>query len=193
VIRTSSRLSAAALACTFLVAARADAQVPACPFRGAPGALSERESPLDSVTMRLGDGQAKLCYGRPSAGGVPKIGGDFPFGAPWQMGANEPTTLHLDFPARVGSVDVEPGSYSLYVIPEAGHWTVVVNGNPRRWGLPIDAEVRAADIGSFPLTPSPLAEYVDRLTFRFEARGADSGTLVYEWESTALLIPLSHR
>jgi hypothetical protein len=184
---------AMAFACSLLLVAAAEAQMPACPFRGAPGALAERESPLDSVAIQLGEGRAKLCYGRPSAGGVAKVGGDFPFGAPWQMGANEPTTLHVDFPARVGSVDLEPGSYSLYAIPEAGNWTVVVNANPSRWGLPIDAEVRAADIGSFALAPSALPEYVDRLTFRFEAHDETAGALVYVWERTALLIPVSRR
>ena len=168
-------------------------QVPACQFRGAPDALRERPSPPDSVMFRLGDGEAKLCYGRPAAGGAPKVGGEFPFGAPWQMGANEPTTLHVDFPARIGSVDLEPGSYSLYAIPEAGLWTLVVNANPSRWGLPIDADVRAADLGSFALAPSSLAEHVDRLTFRFEATDAAAGFLVYTWERTALDIPLAHR
>lgn len=176
-----------------LAASAVAGQVPACPVRGAPGALGERSSPLDSVTFVLGAGHAKLCYGRPAAGGVAKIGGEFPFGAPWQMGANEPTTLHVDFPVRVGSVDLEPGSYSLYVIPDAGDWTVVVNANPSRWGLPIDAEVRAADLGSFAATPSPLPEYVDRLTFRFEPHGALEGGLVYSWERTSLVIPLAHR
>ena len=169
------------------------AQVPACQFRGAPNALQERPSPPDSVTFRLGDGEAKLCYGRPAGGGAPKVGGEFPFGAPWQMGANEPTTLHVDFSARVGSVDLEPGSYSLYVIPEAGVWMVVVNANPSRWGVPIDAEVRAADLGSFALVPSSLSDYVDRLTFRFEAKSAGEGSLIYSWERTALAIPLARR
>ncbi len=176
-----------------LAASPALAQLPACPFRGAPAALAERASPLDSATLSLGDGHAKLCYGRPSAAGVPKVGGEFPFGAPWQMGANEPTTLHVDFPATVGSVDLEPGSYSLYVIPEPGNWTVVVNANPSRWGLPIDAEVRAADIGSFALTPMPLTEYVDRLTFRLEPSGPGGGSIVYSWERTGLVIPLARR
>jgi hypothetical protein len=169
------------------------AQVPACQFRGAPDALHDRPSPPDSVTFRLGDGEAKVCYGRPAAGGAPRVGVEFPYGAPWQMGANEPTTLHVDFPARVGSVSLEPGSYSLYAIPEAGAWTVVVNANPSRWGLPIDADVRAADIGSFALAASTLSEYVDRLTFRFEATGAGEGSLIYSWERTALTIPLAHR
>lgn len=182
-----------ALAWALFTASSGTAQVPACAFRGAPGSLAERSSPLDSVTVSLGGGHAKLCYGRPSAGGAAKVGGEFPFGAPWQMGANEPTTLHVDFPARIGSVDLAPGSYSLYVIPDAGDWTVVVNANPSRWGLPIDAEVRAADIGSFALTPSLLPSPVDRLTFTFAARGTNDGFLLYSWERTALAIPLSHR
>ncbi len=191
------RLSAGAFACLLFAATgaatAAGAQLPACAFRGAPGALAERPSPLDSVTWNLGGGHAKLCYGRPTAGGVAKVGGEFPFGAPWQMGANEPTTLHLDFPASVGSVDLEPGSYSLYVIPERGDWTVVINSNPSRWGLPIDAEVRAADIGSFALTPTPITAEVERLTFTFEAHGPGEGALVYAWERTALAIPLTRR
>jgi hypothetical protein len=69
----------------------------------------------------------------------------------------------------------------------------VVNANPNRWGLPIDAEVRAADIGSFPLAPEPLAQYEDRLTFRFESLGEGEGTIVYSWERMSLAIPLAHR
>ena len=143
--------------------------------------------------VHLGDGEAKLCYGRPSAGGIPRIGAEIPFGTPWQMGANEPTTLHLTFPARLGTVDLAPGSYSLYAIPEDGVWTIVVNGNPNRWGVPITADVRAADLGSFSLRPSPLSDYVDRLTFRFEPTSGAGGALVYSWERTSLSIPLTRR
>jgi len=171
----------------------AAAQLPNCPFRGAPDALDERPAPLDSIAIQLGGAEAKLCYGRPSADGAPRVGVDFPYGAPWQLGANEPTTLHVAFPARLGTVNLEPGSYSLYAIPERENWTVVVNANPNRWGLPIDAGVRAADIGSFPLAPEPLTQYEDRLTFRFEPLGEREGTLVFSWEHTSLTIPLAHR
>lgn len=181
------------IALALLTPLAAAAQTPACQFRGAPDALDERPSPIDSALVRLGDGEAKLCYGRPSAGGTAQVGGEIPYGAAWQMGANEPTTLHVAFPARLGSVDLEPGSYSLYAIPEAGQWTIVVNANPNRWGVPIDADVRAADIGSFALPPSPSPEYVERLTFRFEGTGQLSTTLVYAWERTSLAMPLVRR
>jgi hypothetical protein len=168
------------------------AQDNACQFRGAAEALAERPSPLDSVVVRLGGADAKLCYGRPSALGRVVIGGEHPYGSPWEMGANEPTTLHLPFPASIGPVAVGPGSYSLYAIPGAAEWTIVVNGNPDRWGVPLSAEVRASDIGSFTVRPSERGERLDRLTFRFEPAG-DAGVLVYEWEGVALSIPIARR
>jgi hypothetical protein len=108
------------------------------------------------------------------------------------MGANEPTTLHLPFPVRVGSVDLSPGSYSLYAIPGRDAWTIVVNGNPDRWGEPIGADVRAADIGSFSVTPEPSG-HIETLTFGFQAAGPGQGALVYRWEGTALSIPIERR
>jgi len=189
------RLSAAGLALTLVAGSTRGgaAQTPPCAFRGAPSALAERAAPLDSVLVRFGDAEAKLCYGRPSAGADPRVGGDIPYGSAWQMGANEPTTLHLPFPATLGQVDLPAGSYSLYAIPEPEAWTIVVNGNPNRWGVPIGPEVRVADIGSFRASTRRLPRLVDRLTFRFDAIDASSGALVFEWERTGLSIPFSRR
>lgn len=167
----------------------AGAQAPTCQFRGAPDALAERPSPLDSLDVRLGDAAAKLCYGRPSARGRTILGVQDPFGSPWRMGANEPTTLHLPFPASLGGIDLQPGSYSLYAIPEVGSWTIVVNGNTNRWGIPINPDVRRSDVGNFTVTTSALARPVETLTFRFEGNGV-SGVLVFEWERTTFSIPI---
>lgn len=163
-----------------------------CVYRGAADALAERPSPLDSVDVRLGDASAKLCYGRPSASGRTIVGIQDPYGSPWRMGANEPTTLHLPFPATIGNVDVAPGSYTLYAIPEEGPWTIVVNGNTRRWGIPISPDVREADIGSFEVPTERTDAAVETLTFRFES-GGSSGTLVFEWERNRLRIPVTRR
>ena len=73
---------------------QAAAQEDTCRFRGAPSAVAERPSPPDSVIVDLAGAQAKLCYGRPTTVG-PVFGTELPWGSPWQMGANEPTTLHL--------------------------------------------------------------------------------------------------
>ncbi len=168
------------------------AQTPACAYRGAADALATRASRLDSVEIRLGGESAKLCYGRPSAQGRHMVGGQDPYGLPWRMGANEPTTLHLPFPAILGGVNLEAGSYTLYSIPHDGPWTIVVNANTNRWGIPLSPDVRRSDVGSFPVTPSTGEEHVETLTFRFEGRGSE-GVLVYEWETTRLRIPIARR
>ncbi|MDX1493776.1 MAG: DUF2911 domain-containing protein [Longimicrobiales bacterium] len=170
----------------------ATAAAQTCTFRGAPDALASRESPLDSVRITLGGEDAKLCYGRPSTRGRSMVGGQDPYGLPWRMGANEPTTLHLPFPATVGSVQVGPGSYTLYAIPQAGSWTIVVNANTNRWGIPLSPDVRRSDVGSFTVTPSRLPDPVETLTFRFEGSGG-SGSLIYEWENTTFRIPITRR
>lgn len=175
-----------------VLATGAQGQSATCQFRGVADALSERPSPLDSVAIPLGAGVAKLCYGRPSARGRTIIGDRDPYGSPWRLGANEPTTLHLPFPARIGDVDVDPGSYTLYAIPEDGAWTIVVNGNTTRWGIPISPNVRRSDIGSFVVQTGTLNEHVEVLTFRFEGNGR-AGDLVFEWERNVIRIPISRR
>ena len=182
----------AALLCLAMPPAALEAQAAQCSFRGAPDALAARESPLDSVMIPLGDATAKLCYGRPSTRGRVMVGGQDPYGLPWRMGANEPTTIHLPFPATVGSVDVGPGSYTLYAVPEPGRWTIVVNDNTNRWGIPLSPEVRQSDVGSFPVSTSSLDAPVETLTFRFEGDGT-SGDLVYAWEETTFRIPIRRR
>ncbi len=187
-----TRRAGPALAGLALLVAAPSAAQTTCQFRGAPEALAERPSPLDSVEVRLGDASAKLCYGRPSARGRTMLGSEDPYGTPWRFGANEPTTLHLPFPASIGDVAVEPGSYSLYAIPDADSWTIVVNGNTNRWGIPISPDVRRADIGSFAVTPLPSDAHVETLTFRFEGSGA-RGALVFSWENTTFRIPIARR
>jgi hypothetical protein len=118
------------------------------------------------------------------------VGGEDPYGTPWRFGANEPTTIHLPFPATIGSVAVGPGTYTLYAIPESETWTIVVNGNVNRWGIPISPDVRSSDLGSFSVPASRGNEHVERLTFTFEGQGT-SGVLIYAWEDTVLRIPIS--
>ncbi len=180
-----------------LLPSGAGAQAPSCWIGGnaTPEALSNRPSPLDSVSIPLGDAVGKLCYGRPSARGRTMVGGQDPFGAPWRMGANEPTTLHLPFPASIGGVDVDAGAYRLYAIPTEERWTIVVNGdvNRKSWGIPIDDKVKAGDIGRFEVTPLHLDKFVETLTFTFERDSARSGALVYAWENRTFRIPIVRR
>ncbi len=145
----------------------------------------ERPSPLQRVELSVGGNDGLLCYGAPSARGRDIMGGLVPFGEPWRMGANEPTTLHLSGPATIQGVAVEPGSYSIYAIPGESEWTIVLNSTHERWGIPIDESVRASDVGSFTVEPETMDESVETLQFRFEPTpDAPMGDIIMEWENT---------
>lgn len=165
-------------------------EAPACRFTASGEELTRRASPPDSASLRLGDATVKLCYGAPSVRGREIVGGLVPYGRPWRMGANEPTTLHLPFAAEVGGVRLEPGSYSLYAIPGESEWTIVLNGATERWGVPIDDAVRSHDVGSFSVQPQALEEPVERMSIELEAADGDAARMVLEWETTRLSCPI---
>ncbi len=161
-----------------------------CWIRGPAGKLAERPSPLDSSAVQLGGGTIKLCYGRPSARGRKVMGELVPFGQPWRLGANEATSIHLPFAAEIAGVRVEPGTYTLYVIPGASKWQIVVNRGVQRWGVPIDKDVRAADVGAGTVNTESLGAPVEMLTLKFAPATGNATELVFEWEKTRVRIPI---
>jgi hypothetical protein len=184
-------LRACGLALAVVGSAFVSAQAQECYLQGSDmAAAAQRPSPLGETLITLGGEEAKLCYGRPSANGRVIMGGLVPWGQPWRMGANEATALHLPFPATVGGVELEAGSYSLYAAPGESEWEIFVNGNAERWGIPINDEVTAENVGSFTRPATATEEPVQQLTFRWDPHGADMGHLVMEWESTRVEIPI---
>lgn len=188
--RTVSCAAAGLLLALSLLPRPAAAQDLACGLDAPREELEERLSPPDSSSVELAAGAAKICYGAPSARGRQIMGGLVPFGQPWRLGANEPTTLHLSFPARVGGVEVEPGAYALYAVPGEDEWEIVVNDDPDRWGVPIDEEVRANDIGSATVAAGRTEEHVETLDVELRKEDDGRALMVISWERTRVAVPV---
>lgn len=174
-------------------AATADAGQLACePQRD----TRNRASPYDSTRVSVGAGSALICYGRPSARGRTMIGGEsVPYGRLWRTGANEPTIVHLDFPAAIAGIEVEPGSYSLYTVPGETEWTVIVNRAIDQWGheSSYTPEVEAQEVGRATVPAARTEQPVEQFTIRSESAGADAAQVILEWENTRVAIPLTAR
>jgi hypothetical protein len=153
----------------------------------------ERQSPLGQADIELGGHVGRICYGRPSARGRVVEGGLIPFGEPWRIGANEATALHLPFPARVGGIDLEAGSYSLYAVAGEFEWEFFLNSNAERWGIPIDDGVISQNVGSFTGLPRTLTEPVEQFTINWQTQGGDNGHMVLEWGTTRIEIEVRLR
>ena len=155
--------------------------------------LTGRASPYDSTTITLGDGQAKVCYSRPSLRGRAMIGGDaVPYDTLWRTGANEPTIIHLSTAAQIAGMEVEPGSYSLYTVPRAGdQWTLIVNRSTSQWGHEgrYTQEVRAQEVGRADVAHEAVDQAVEQFTIR-PMEGGETGLLI-EWQNSRVRVPIT--
>lgn len=155
-----------------------------------------RVSPYDSAAVEAGDLRAKICYGRPSARGRTMIGGEaVPYGKLWRTGANEPTIIHLATSAEIAGIALEPGSYSLYTIPDRESWTVIVNRSITQWGheSTYRGEVAEQEVGRATVAREDLPEHVETFTIRSEPTGPAATQIVLEWETTRVRIPIAAR
>ena len=190
-MRSVSYFHIAGLAFAFLGSWALPARAQECYLaRGDMAAAAQRPSPLGETVITLGGQEAKVCYGRPSANDRTVMGELVPFGQPWRLGANEATAIHLPFAAEVGGVRLEPGSYSIYAVPGEKEWEIFLNRNFERWGIPINDEITAENVGSFTRPAEATEGMVEQLTFGWMAHGADMGHLVMEWERTRVDIPI---
>lgn len=161
-----------------------------CWVRGDPTDLELRASPFDSTEVGLEQGSVKVCYSRPRKLGRPIVGRLVPYGEPWRFGANEATAIHVPTSATIAGVPVEPGWYSLFAVPGEDEWRIVVNGAVRRWGIPIDDDVRARDVGSGTVRATRAVGSVELFTLELVSTGRSSAELVMAWDRTRLRIPV---
>jgi hypothetical protein len=153
--------------------------------------VAGRQSPYDSTTVSVGGQQLKVCYGRPAAAGREIFGALVPYGTLWRTGANEPTIIHVPFEAEIAGLRVPRGSYSIYTIPEAEEWTLIINRSISQWGHPSSytPEVEAQELGRATIRTERMNQAVEQFTIRGEstASGAD---ILLEWERTRARIPV---
>lgn len=165
----------------------------ACWFQAKPGELEKRKSAHDSVSVAMDGGTVKVCYGRPHVNAREIMGKLVPYGEPWRMGADEATAIYVPFRASIAGVKVEPGWYSIYVIPTAKEWQVVVNSDAKRWGVDIDAKVRAKDVGTGSASAEHLATPVEILTITLAKDSPTKATMDVAWADTHIRVPIEKR
>ena len=99
-----------------------------------------KPSPAGSATCDLGGKTIKTDYSSPRMKGR-KIYGDLvPFGQVWRTGANEATTFVTSADVAVGGKTVPAGSYTIFTVPKADGWTLIINKKTGEWGIPYKYE-----------------------------------------------------
>jgi hypothetical protein len=146
-------------------------------------------SPRDTARLEIAAGKrVYVDYGRPSMRGRRIVGELVPYGRVWRTGANAATTLVTEADLRIGDALVPRGTYTLYTLPTAQGWTLIVNRQTGQWGTQYEA---SRDLVRIPMRTTRLAQPVEKFTIALErgtARG--TGTLAMAWENTRLTVPV---
>lgn len=144
-------------------------------------------SPRDTVQLALSSGRRIwVDYGRPSMRGRRIMGGLVPYGRVWRTGANAATTLATDVDLDLGGTRLPRGTYTLYTIPTASGWTLIVNRQTGQWGTQYEP---ARDLARIPMRVTTLREPVEQFTIALEQGRTGQGSLALEWETTRAWVP----
>jgi len=148
-----------------------------------------KPSPAASASCDIGGGKTiKTDYSSPRMKGR-KIYGDLvPFGQVWRTGANEATTFIPSSDVVVGGKDVPAGSYTIFTVPTADKWTLIINKKTGEWGIPYTYE--SDELARVDMKVSKLPAPVENFTVAYDKSGSGC-TLRIDWESTRASVDIS--
>jgi hypothetical protein len=115
--------------------------------------------------------QIAIEYGRPSLKGR-ALESLIPSGRVWRAGADEATILRTSHPLQIAGSRLADGAYSLYAIPGAAEWQLIINKQTGQWGTSYDDRL---DVIRVPMTVSAFSSDVEQLTIALDP---DTGGVV---------------
>ena len=141
------------------------------------------------IEQDFGLGSISVAYYRPNTRGRKIFDGVEPYGVVWRTGANNATVVTFTDTVQLEGHTVLPGSYSLFSIPGAAQWTIILNKNTAQWGAYGYDEKQ--DVLRFSIKPLKVNPAVETLTIQFSDVYTDHCVLQILWEHTRLDLQLT--
>jgi hypothetical protein len=130
-----------------------------------------------------------INYYSPSMRGRKIYGELVPYGEIWCPGANWATTItSLDAGLEIGTMKLQWGSYSIWMIPGEKEWQAIINSDPKAFHLDHQSD---KDLGRIKMNVKALDQAVESLTFEVRSDGGNKGTLALLWEKTEASFPFT--
>jgi hypothetical protein len=145
-------------------------------------------SPHVRAEWTIDGANISIEYGRPYLKGRTLHQGDLvPYGQVWRTGADEATTLKTDKMMAFGNVHLAAGTYTLWTLPSAQGWQLIVNKQTGQSGTSYAA---AQDLGRVAMTVARTAAPVEQLTISIDDT-AQGGVLRIEWGTVSVRAPFT--
>jgi Protein of unknown function (DUF2911) len=154
---------------------------------------SKRPSPPASAHCNLPDGKTiHTDYSSPRMKGrkIFATDGLVPFGKVWRAGANEATTFVTTANLMADGKEIPAGSYTLFTIPTASEWTLIISKKTGEWGIPYPGE--QYDFARIPMHVSQMATPMEDFTIAYTKSG-EGCTLNMEWDRTRASVTFTEK
>ncbi len=178
----SCRVAAVALAAVFAVSSiQGVAQMGGMDMGPAKGGDAALPSPPAKADVDVAGGTIHIDYNTPHMRGRKIMGGLVPYGQVWRTGANPATTVITSVPLKFGGLLVPAGTHTLYSLPSAGAWQLILNNQTGQWGTVYQ---QSMDLGRVPMKSKPMAAPQEFMSLTFEHTTPTSTELHIKWETT---------
>ena len=141
-----------------------------------------RPSQHGSVSQHVADTIITIEYNRPVARGRDLFGALVPWGRVWCPGADDCTTIAVSTDIKIGGQSLPAGTYSLWALPTAEQWTMIVNRAHPVFHTRYPADQDLLRIPATPRTGTPM----ETLAFYFPLVDAKHAELVLHWGTTVV-------
>ena len=142
------------------------------------GAEKKPLSPAAKAEVTLPNASVSIDYSAPSSRGRAIFGGLVPYGKVWRTGANAATTLKTTGSLQIGDLTVPAGTYTLYSVPAADGWQLIVNKQTGQWGTVYE---QAQDLGRVKMSVGTTSSPVETLVIDFEKTMGSSTEMHLKW------------
>jgi hypothetical protein len=146
-----------------------------------PDAGKKLPSPPATAKATLGSATVQINYNTPSMRGRKIMGGLVPYGKVWRTGANPATTLITSADLKIGTLTVPAGTHTIYTLPSANQWLLIINNQTGQWGTVYD---QSKDLGRTPMMSKPMPASQEVMSISFEHTTPTSTELHVKWEKT---------
>jgi hypothetical protein len=133
-------------------------------------------SPRAAVHAAVGPVNVVVDYGRPSKRGRTIFGEVVPYSHIWRTGANAATGFRVDHDVTIGSTRVPAGEYTLFSLPTADAWTLVISKKIHEWGTEYDS---TADLARVPMQVATASTPVELFTISIDP----TGVMSFAWDT----------
>jgi hypothetical protein len=157
----------------------------------APGTAQQqsRISPHEQTSGVIDGARITVTYGRPSMRSRTIFGTLVPYDRVWCPGADEATVLDSDKPIQLDTLKVPAGPHTIWILPTANQWTLIVSKEPSGFHTQYHPE---ADLGRVTLRKDRANPPVEQLTFAIAPnRSGQGGSLAMTWETTSVWTSLT--